>query len=358
MLRRRRRSGTPGGPDRAADPGPDPRTRPPWHVVDVEAQVLELGHHCSPQGLEFARSRSASACHCGDNRTRGGIGDLGLHLPDPEPAGPRRCRGPGGQAARRRRAAPGRRPRPASEGPGGRAVRPAPDLHPDAPGAQHRRVAGGDHRCRQHPPLRAPRVRDAGDRRPVRPDRAADGPGRPRGDLRRGHAAGPLARLGAVGGGAARDGLPPDPGPARARHHRRLVGDRDLQRRPGPRHRTPAGPDGGHAGGRHRPRAARHDPRAAGRGGLGAGRPQAGRRAGGAAGGRAGGADLGARHRTGRRHPRGDGPRRRRRPDRRAGAGAGRAAAGPDGARRGQGRTPAAQLRRVHRRRHDDARSR
>ena len=38
--------------------------------------------------------------------------------------------------------------------------------------------------------------------------------------------------------------------------------------------------------------------------------------------------------------------------------GAGRAAAGPDGAGRGQGRPPAAQLRRVHRRRHDDARSR
>ena len=64
-----------------------------------------------------------------------------------------------------------------------------------------------------------------------------------------------------------------------------------------------------------------------------------------------------ARERAGRRRPRGDGPRRRRRPDRRAAARDRRDPAPADGARRGRGRQAADVVRREHRRRDDDLRA-
>ncbi len=62
-----------------------------------------------------------------------------------------------------------------------------------------------------------------------------------------------------------------------------------------------------------------------------------------------------ARGRARRRRPRGDGPRRRRRPAVRAPGGDAGGAARARRARRRRGPAPPAQLRRLHRRRHDDA---
>ncbi|CAA9297617.1 MAG: Mg/Co/Ni transporter MgtE, CBS domain-containing, partial [uncultured Friedmanniella sp.] len=283
--------------------------------------------------------------------------DLGLHLPHPGSAGPGRRRRPGREGARRRHPAPGRRPAPPGEGAGRRVLREAPHLRADGLDHPRRRRAGGHHRTGEHPPLRAPRVRDARHRRPLRPHRPTARPAGPRRHLRRGDAVGPRPRLGALGGGAARgrQGVPVQP--PWAHRDRRLVRGRHAARGARPGHRAADRGDGGHEAGRRGPRAARHVPGAADRDRLRAGRRPARGRARGAAGGRAGGADHRAGHRPGRRRARGDGPRRRRRPHRRAGAGAGRDPAGADGARGRQGRAPAAQLRRVHRRRDDDARA-
>ena len=177
-----------------------------------------------------------------DNSPRGFLnGQLGLHLPHPGPAGPGRGGRPGGQGARRRRPAPRRGSRTAGQGSRGRAVRPAPDLHPDGPGAQHRPVPGGDQRRGQHPPVRASRLRDPGDRRPVRPRRAAARPSGPVGDLRRRDATGPQPHEWELSEVALRD--QPAPAvraalrPPRTRDHRRLARDQAVRRR-----RRPAAP--------------------------------------------------------------------------------------------------------------------
>ena len=93
---------------------------------------------------------------------------------------------------------------------------------------------------------------------------------------------------------------------------------------------------------RRRQRAPRPPVRAPRPGGRGDGRRAAGRRAGGAARGGPGRDPRAPGLGAGRRHPRGDVARRRRRPDRRPPAGHGRLAAGPDGPRGPRGRPPPA----------------
>ena len=204
--------------------------------------------------------------------------------------------------------------------PGGRGVRSAADLRADDPGHQHRQRAGLHDRAAQHAPLRAAADRDAGRGPAVRPHGDRDGDGRDRHRLRRRHGAGPQPRLGAQPGGD--PGAGQGPAPARPDPRRgvgRGRGPDPARAHPG---RHPADPRAQRAAPRRR---RQRDPRPAVRAAIGRGRGAhrraARRRARGAARGGPGRDHGPARERAGRRRPRGDGPRRRRRPDRRAAAG-------------------------------------